>query len=144
MSHSLKQIIRGEKILEEFRWIDPYIFEKVLPKNNDLVRKIGTNKTQVLDRMRMRQFTPQQPVPDIRIKPQKWKIDSEVSLKYDDLDGRAWECEKKAKFGRHPIHPKRRKSLIQQSRKRGTNQEPKESVPEKFFSFSVYVNFRIM
>ena len=42
----------------EIGWIGPYIFENVLPNNNYLVRKIGTNKTQVLHRMRMRQFTP--------------------------------------------------------------------------------------
>ena len=39
----------------------PYIIEKVLPNNIYLVRKKGTNKTQVLHRMRMRQFTPRQP-----------------------------------------------------------------------------------
>ena len=32
----------------ELRWIGPYISEKVLPSNNYLLRKIGTNKTQVL------------------------------------------------------------------------------------------------
>ena len=46
---------QGSKIpLTEFRWIGPYIFEKVLPNNNYLVRIIGTNKRQVLHRMRMR------------------------------------------------------------------------------------------
>ena len=38
----------------EFRWIGPYIIEKVLPHNNYLVRKFSTNKTQVLHRMRIR------------------------------------------------------------------------------------------
>ena len=42
----------------EFRWIGPYIIEKVLPNNNYLVPKSGTSKTQVLHRMRVRQFTP--------------------------------------------------------------------------------------
>ena len=49
---------QGSKIpFTEFHWIGPYIIEKVLPNNTYLVRKIGTNKTQVLHRMRMRQFT---------------------------------------------------------------------------------------
>ena len=49
----------GSKIpFTEFRWVGPYIIEKVLPNKNYLVRKIGTNKTQVLHRMRKRQFTP--------------------------------------------------------------------------------------
>ena len=42
---------------------------KVLANNTYLVRKIGTNKTQVLHRMRMRQFTPRQPPADITVKP---------------------------------------------------------------------------
>ena len=50
---------QGSKIpFTEFRWIGPYVIEQMLPNNNYLVRKIGTNKTQVLHRMRMRQFTP--------------------------------------------------------------------------------------
>ena len=57
---------QGSKIpFTEFRWIGPYIIEKVLPNSIYLVRKIGTNKTQVLHRMRMRQFTPRQPPADI-------------------------------------------------------------------------------
>ena len=40
---------QGSKVpFTEFRWVGPYIIEKVLPINNYLVRKIGTNKTQVL------------------------------------------------------------------------------------------------
>ena len=74
----------------EFRWIGPYIIEKVLPNKNYLVRKIGTNKTQVLHRMRMRQFTPRQPAADIPIKPQDYQSDPKVSLHHDDLYARAW------------------------------------------------------
>ena len=63
---------QGSKIpFTEFRWIGPYIIEKVLPNNNYLVHRIGTNKTQVLHRMRMHQFTPRQPPADIRLKPQE-------------------------------------------------------------------------
>ena len=75
----------------EFGWIGPYIIEKVLPNNNYLVHKIGTNETQVLHRMRMRQFTPRQPPAGIEIKPQEFKHSPEVSLKHDDLYARAWE-----------------------------------------------------
>ena len=83
---------QGSKIpFTESRWIGPYIIEKVLPNNNYLVRKIGTNKTQVLHRMRMRQFTPRQPPADIAVKPQEYKPDPEVSLHHDDLYARAWE-----------------------------------------------------
>ena len=84
----------GSKIpFTEFRWIGPYIIEKVLPNNNYLVRKIGTNKTQVLHRMRMRQFTPHQTPTDITVKPEEYKSDPEVSLNHDDLYASAWECD---------------------------------------------------
>ena len=83
---------QGSKIpFTEFRWVGPYIIEKVLPNNNYLVRKIGTNKTQLLHRMRMRQFTPRQPPTDIIVKPQEYKSDPEVSLYHDDLYARAWK-----------------------------------------------------
>ena len=75
----------------EFRWMGPYIVEKLLPNNNYLVRKIGTDKTQVLDRMRMRQFTPRQPLADIRVNAHEYKPDPEVSINHDDLYARAWE-----------------------------------------------------
>ena len=56
-----------------------------------MVRKIGTNKTQVLHRMRMRQFTPRQPPADITVKPQEYISDPEVRRHHDDLYARAWE-----------------------------------------------------
>ena len=85
---------QGSKIpFTEFRRIGPYIIEKVLPNNIYLVRNIGTNKTQVLHRMRMRQFTPGQPPADITVKPQEYKSDPEVSLNHDDLYAKAWEYE---------------------------------------------------
>ena len=83
---------QGSKIrFTEVRWVGPYIIEKVLPNNNYLVRKIGTNKTQVLHRMRMRQFTPRQPPADIAVKPHEYKPDPEVSHNHDGLYARAWE-----------------------------------------------------
>ena len=76
-----------------FRWIGPYNIEKVLPNNNYLVRKVGTNKAQILHRMRVRQFTPRQPIPDTLVTPREWQPDPEVIDKHDDLYARAWECE---------------------------------------------------
>ena len=59
---------QGSKIpFTDFRWIGPYIIEKVLPNNNYLVRRIGTDKTQILHRMKLRQFTPRQPLSDIPV-----------------------------------------------------------------------------
>ena len=39
----------------------------------------------------MRQFTPRQPPTDIRVNPQEYKPDPEVSINHDDLYARAWE-----------------------------------------------------
>ena len=77
----------------DFQWIGPYIIEKVLPNNNYLVRKIGTNKTQFLHRMRLRQFTPRQPIADTSLTPREWQPDPEVIIKHDDFYARAWESE---------------------------------------------------
>ena len=83
---------QGSKIpFTELRWIGPYIIEKVLPNNIYLVSKIGTNKTQVLHRMRMRHVTPHQLPADITVKPQEYISDPEVSLHHDDFFARAWE-----------------------------------------------------
>ena len=85
---------QGSKIpFTDFRWIGPYITEKVLPNNNYLVRKIGTNKTQILHRMRLRQFTPRQQLSDIPVTQREWQPDPEVVITHDDLYARAWECE---------------------------------------------------
>ena len=85
---------QGSKIpFTDFQWIGPYNIEKVLPNNNYLVRKTGTNKTQILHRRRLRQFTPRQPIPDIQITPYEWKPDPEVIIKHDDLNAKSWKCE---------------------------------------------------
>ena len=85
---------QGSKIpFTDFRWIGPYFIEKVLPNNNYLVRNVGTNKAQILHRMRLRQFTPRQPIPDIPITPREWQPDPEIIIKRIDLYARAWECE---------------------------------------------------
>ena len=41
--------------------------------------------------MRLRQFTPRQPIPDIQIPPHEWQPEPEVIIEHDDLYARAWE-----------------------------------------------------
>ena len=69
----------------------PVYYRKSITKQNFLLRKISTNKTQVLHRMEMRQFTLHQPPADVTVKPQEYKSDPEVSLNHDDLYARACE-----------------------------------------------------
>ena len=66
--------------------------EKVEPSNTYLVRKIGTNKTQMLHRMRLPQFTPPQRLLDVKTTPEEWKPDPEVSIKLDVLYANVREC----------------------------------------------------
>ena len=81
---------QGSKIpFTDFRCIGPYFIEKVLPNKNYLVRKIGTNKTQILHRLRLRQFTPRQPLSDIPVTQREWQPDPEVVITDDDLYARA-------------------------------------------------------
>ena len=43
--------------------------------------------------MRLRSFTPRQPILDVQATAQEWKPDAEVIIKHDDLYARAWESE---------------------------------------------------
>ena len=77
---------QGSKIrFTDWRWIGPYLFDKMPPNNKYLVRKIGTDKTQILHRMQLRQFKPRQPKQDIPITPREWQTDPEVVIKHDDF-----------------------------------------------------------
>ena len=81
---------QGSKIpFTDFRWIGSYIIEEVLPNNIYLVRKIGTNKTQILHQMKLQKVTPRQSIPDMPITPREWQPDPEVVSKHDDLYARA-------------------------------------------------------
>ena len=126
---------QGSKIpFTDFRWIGPYIVEKVLTNNNYVVRKIGTNKTQILHRMRLRQFTPRQPIPDI---PQReWQPDPEIIIKHDDSYAGAWECEyDKPIFDRvimwcHLIHQRSQYDREKKPMQQGVLQEPHRRTPQ--------------
>ena len=43
-------------------------------------------------------FTPQQPLPDVQITPQKWKSNPEFRTKHDDFYARARECDDERPF----------------------------------------------
>ena len=65
---------------------------KILIKSNQLVRKVGTDKTQVHHIMGLaRSF--KQPMPDVKTTSQEGKPDPEVIIKHDNLYARAWECD---------------------------------------------------
>ena len=67
---------QGSKIpLRSFRWIGPYLVEKVQPNNNYNVRKIYTNKIQILLRVHLRKYNPEK-LPEDNHQETQWQIDS--------------------------------------------------------------------
>ena len=91
---------QGTKIpFREFRWQGPYKVEKVLPNNNYIVRRLGTNKTQLLHRIRLRKFTPQTPLADIFVRESDWQKDDQMPVAHDDLYAQSWNTN----FGPNPF-----------------------------------------
>ena len=83
----------------EFRLCGPYKVEKVLPNNNYLVRRLGTNKTQLLHRTRLRKFTPQAPLADNFVRETDWQKDDRMPITKDDLCAQSWNTN----FGSNPF-----------------------------------------
>ena len=75
----------------EYLWTGPYIVVKTLPNNNYLIRKLQTNFTQILHRIRLRPFASSRKLPDITVPPKDYQQDTEVTIQHDDLFAMAWE-----------------------------------------------------
>ena len=76
--------------------VPTYLVEKVLPNNNYIVRKLNTNKTQNLHRIRLRKYNPEKP-PEDNYQEAQWRFDDNIVVPQDDLYTIAWEAE----FGGH-------------------------------------------
>ena len=95
-----KADLQATKIpFREFRWQGPYKVEKVLPNNNYIVRRLGTNKTQLLHRIRLRKFTPHAPLADIFVRESDWQKDDQMPVAHDDLYAQSWNTN----FGPNPF-----------------------------------------
>ena len=89
---------QGSKIpFREYRWTGPYIVEKVLPNDNYIVRKLNSNKTQILHRIRLRKYEPNTDLRDIRPEG-NLQQDDEIVIPQDDLYVITWETN----FGEFP------------------------------------------
>ena len=83
---------QGSKLpFRGFRWIGPYLVEKVLPNNNYIVRKLKTKKTQILHRIRLRKYNPEKS--EVNYQEARWQIDYNIVLPQVDLYTLAWEAE---------------------------------------------------
>ena len=89
---------QGSKIpFREYRWTGPYIVEKVLPNENYIVRKLNSNKTQILHRIRLRKYEPNTVLQDNRPEG-NLQPDDEIIIPQVDLYVITWETN----FGEFP------------------------------------------
>ena len=89
---------QASKILfREYRWTGPYIVETVLPNENYILRKLNSNKTQVLHRIRLRKLEPNTVLHDIRPEG-NLQPDDAIVIPQDDLYVKTWETN----FGEFP------------------------------------------
>ena len=71
----------------------------MLPNNNYIVRRLGTNKTQLLQRIRLRKLTPQAPLADIFVRETDWQKDDQMPIANNDLYAQSWNTN----FGSNPF-----------------------------------------
>ena len=84
---------QGSKIaFRDFRWICPYLVEKVFPNNNYIVPQLNTNETQILPRIRLRKYNPEKP-PEDNCQEAQWQADDNIVVPQDDINTIAWEAE---------------------------------------------------
>ena len=84
---------QGSKIpFLDYRWVGPFVVQKVLPNENYIVRRINTNKTQILHRIRLKRFVPNQPLDD-NFREQQLQPDEEIVIPQDDLYIITWETD---------------------------------------------------
>ena len=76
---------QGSKIpFRDFRWTGPFVVQNVLPNNNYIVRRLNTNKTQILHRIRLKKFVQNVPLED-KYKEEKLQPDESIIIPQDDL-----------------------------------------------------------
>ena len=90
---------RSKIPFRDFRRIGTYLVEKVLPNNNYIVRKLNTNKTQILHRIHLRKCNAEK-LPEDYYQEAQRQIDDNTVVPQDDLYTLAWEPE----FGGHLFH----------------------------------------
>ena len=84
---------QASKILfKEYRWIGPFVIQKVLFNDNYIVRRLNTNKTQILHRIRLKKFVPKAPLED-KYDGEKLQTDNEILIPQDDLYTISWEVD---------------------------------------------------
>ena len=84
--YSLKRTAKHQKFrLEIYRWIGPYIVQEKLSNcnYNYIVRRLITNKTQILHRIRLKKLVSNTPLED-DYSSEKLQPDEEIGIPQDD------------------------------------------------------------
>ena len=83
---------QGSKLpFREFLWTGPFVIVKTFLNNNYLIRKLQTNKTQILHRIRLKPCPTKDRLPDIQVQTKDFQPDNEVEILHDDLYALAWQ-----------------------------------------------------
>ena len=84
---------QGSKLpFRDFRWTGPFVVQKVLPNTNYIVRRLKTNKTQILHRIRLNKFVPNVPLED-KYKEENLQPDESIIIPQNDLYTISWEAD---------------------------------------------------
>ena len=76
----------------DYRWIGPFVIQKVLSNDNYFVRRVNTNKTQILHRIRLKIFVPNTPLQD-NYSGEKLQPGEERVIPQDDLYTISWKVD---------------------------------------------------
>ena len=84
---------QGSKIsFRDYRWVGSLIVQKVLPNEIYIVRRINTNMTQILHRIRLKKFVPNQQLED-NFREQRLQPDEEIVIPQDGLHIIMWKTD---------------------------------------------------
>ena len=76
---------QGSKLpFRDYRWVGPFIVQKVLTNENYIVRRLNTNKTQILHRIRLKNCVHNQPLED-NFQEERLQADEEIIIPQDDV-----------------------------------------------------------
>ena len=92
----------------DYRWVGPFVVQNFLPNENYIIRRINTNKTQILHRICLKKFVPNQPLVD-NFRDERLQPDEEIVIPQDDLYTITWKTnfgEQLATRGNEPIPPR--------------------------------------
>ena len=119
---------QGSKIpFRDYRWVGPFIVQKILPNENYIIRRLNTKTTQIMHRIRLKNIVPNQPL-QVNFQEQRLQQDEEIVIPQDDFYKITWETnfgEQLATRGNEPIPtslPNRERPLTAEANSNDANE----------------------